>query len=175
MSLRLAGAIALGAFDAALAAFALALVITAPAPAAEVGQIPPDVPDNVRTWFKNLKSPGGGLCCDIADGHRTIAEQRSRTPEQAAAQLSDWWVMIEGAWRQMPQAAVITNAGNPVGEPVVWYAVNGDDALRAPAGRTGLQGRTGSVSPIARPTSDDRCGAPEMYPFHFNGAICART
>jgi hypothetical protein len=30
-----------------------------------------DVPEDVRTWFKSLRSPIGGLCCDVADGHRT--------------------------------------------------------------------------------------------------------
>src|SRR5690242_20707140 len=29
------------------------------------------VPDNVRSWFKSVRSPHGVPCCDISDGHRT--------------------------------------------------------------------------------------------------------
>ena len=28
-----------------------------------------NVPDDVRTWFKGVRSPAGVPCCDISDGH----------------------------------------------------------------------------------------------------------
>ena len=36
-----------------------------------------DVPDQVRSWFKSLRSPAGVHCCDVADGHRTDWEIRA--------------------------------------------------------------------------------------------------
>ena len=70
-----------------------------------------NVPDNVRSWFKSVKSPKGVPCCDISDGHRTDYDMRD----------SSYWVPIEGEWRQVPDGAVIRDAGNPVGEAIVWY------------------------------------------------------
>lgn len=35
---------------------------------ADVGQIPPNTPDSVRSWFKAVKSPNGVPCCDIDGG-----------------------------------------------------------------------------------------------------------
>ena len=32
-----------------------------------------------------------------------------------------FWVPIEGTWMQVPERAVIRDAGNPVGEAIVWY------------------------------------------------------
>jgi hypothetical protein len=75
-----------------------------------------DVPDNVRSWFKNVRSPHGVPCCDIADGHRTAYDIRS----------DGYWVPIEGEWRQVPAEAIVHNAGNPVGEAVVWYVRQGE-------------------------------------------------
>ena len=54
-----------------------------------------DVPDNIRSWFKSVRSPRGVPCCDIAE---------------------------------VPQEAVVHNAGNPVGEAVVWYVRQGDNS-----------------------------------------------
>jgi hypothetical protein len=31
------------------------------------------------------------------------------------------WVPINGLWWQVPEKAIIRNAGNPLGEAVVWY------------------------------------------------------
>jgi hypothetical protein len=31
-----------------------------------------DVPNDIRAWFKGVRSPTGIPCCDISDGHRTI-------------------------------------------------------------------------------------------------------
>jgi hypothetical protein len=74
-----------------------------------------DVPDHVRSWFKNVRSPHGVPCCDIADGHRTSYDIRS----------DGYWVPIEGKWQQVPPEAIVYNAGNPVGEAVVWYVRQG--------------------------------------------------
>jgi hypothetical protein len=78
----------------------------------------------VRSWFKSVRSPHGVPCCDISDGHRTATDQRTRTQEEITGGMSEWWVPIEGEWRQVPEAAVIYNAGNPVGEAVVWWVRN---------------------------------------------------
>src|ERR1700733_2967907 len=72
-----------------------------------------DVPANVRTWFKNVRSPQGIPCCDMADGHRTQFEMRT----------DGYWVPIDGEWRHVPSEAIVQSAGNPVGEAVVWFAV----------------------------------------------------
>ena len=81
-----------------------------------------DVPDNVRTWFKNVRSPHGVPCCDIADGHRTPYDIRT----QRGADDSGYWVPIAGVWRPVPTSAVVYDAGNPVGEAVVWYVPQGN-------------------------------------------------
>jgi hypothetical protein len=78
--------------------------------AADQGQFE-NVPDNIRSWFKSVKSPKGVPCCDISDGHRTDYDMRE----------GSYWVPIEGEWRQVPEGAVIRDAGNPVGEAIVWY------------------------------------------------------
>jgi hypothetical protein len=78
------------------------------------------VPDNVRSWFKSVRSPHGVPCCDISDGHRTAYDMRSD---------NHYWVPIEGEWRQVPSEAIVYNAGNPVGEAVVWYVRQGPDAV----------------------------------------------
>jgi hypothetical protein len=70
-----------------------------------------DVPDHVRKWFKSVIAPTGVPCCDISDGHRTDYDMREGA----------FWVPIEGTWMQVPERAVIRDAGNPVGEAIVWY------------------------------------------------------
>jgi len=70
-----------------------------------------NVPDDVRTWFKGVRSPAGVPCCDISDGHRTEYDVRAGA----------YWVPIIGLWWQVPEEAIIRNAGNPLGEAVVWY------------------------------------------------------
>ena len=83
-----------------------------------------DVPDNVRTWFKSVRSPNGVPCCDVSDGHRTAYDIR---PQQIETD-SGYWVPIDGEWRSVPTAAVVHNAGNPIGEAVVWYVRNGENS-----------------------------------------------
>jgi hypothetical protein len=70
-----------------------------------------NVPDHIPSWFKSVQSPKGVPCCDIADGHRTDYNMRG----------DQYWVPIDGEWLPVPAEAIIYNAGNPVGEAVVWY------------------------------------------------------
>jgi hypothetical protein len=80
-----------------------------------------EVPDNVRSWFKSVRSPHGVPCCDIADGHRTTWDKHPGDER--------YWVPIEGEWRPVPAEAVVHNAGNPVGEAVVWYVRQGGNTF----------------------------------------------
>lgn len=89
----------------------LAAVIGAPALARDNGQFA-NVPDNVRAWFKSVKSRHGVPCCDIADGHRTDFDMRQ----------DQYWVPIDGTWMAVPPEAVLDDVGNPVGDAVVWYS-----------------------------------------------------
>jgi hypothetical protein len=70
-----------------------------------------NVPDDIRAWFKGVRSPAGVPCCDISDGHRTEYDVRAGA----------YWVPINGLWWQVPERAIVRNAGNPLGEAVVWY------------------------------------------------------
>jgi hypothetical protein len=70
-----------------------------------------NVPDDIRAWFKGVLSPAGVPCCDISDGHRTEYDVRAGA----------YWVPINGLWWQVPEKAIVRNAGNPLGEAVVWY------------------------------------------------------
>ena len=70
-----------------------------------------NVPPDIRAWFKGVMAPNGVPCCDISDGHRTEYDVRNGA----------YWVPIDGEWMLVPERAVIRNAGNPVGEAVVWY------------------------------------------------------
>lgn len=79
------------------------------------------VDPNVRSWFKGVRSPHGVPCCDISDGHQTTWDKRPGDER--------YWVPIMGEWRPVPPEAVINNAGNPVGEAVVWYVRQGADTV----------------------------------------------
>jgi hypothetical protein len=71
-----------------------------------------DVPDHIRKWFNEQRSPENGRpCCSIADGHETQEQIRD----------GQYWVLIEGKWYPVPPSRIIHNKGNPVGRPVVWY------------------------------------------------------
>jgi hypothetical protein len=95
---------------------ALSLLVV-PCWSADHGQIPNDLPDHVRSWFKSVKSHNGTPCCDIADGHRTTWR----------AGKNGYEVPIEGVWHEVPPEAVIYNAGNPIDEAIVWYVGEGID------------------------------------------------
>ena len=63
-----------------------------------------------------MRSPNGVPCCDLADGHRTDYDIRA----------DRYWIpnpAIAGEWIAVPPEAVVHNAGNPVGEAVVWYVI----------------------------------------------------
>jgi hypothetical protein len=77
-----------------------------------------DVPANIRSWFKGVRSPHGIPCCDISDGHRTTWR---------GDKDGGYEVPIEGEWHHVPPEAIIYNAGNPTGEAVVWYVRQGAD------------------------------------------------
>jgi len=100
--------------------FGAQVLFAATAAAVDRGQFE-NVPENIRSWFKSVRNPSGGLCCDIADGHRTSYDVRRGA----------YWVPIEGAWWQVPERAVVRDAGNPLGEAVVWYvSINGNVTIR---------------------------------------------
>ena len=86
------------------------LGIAASASAVDRGQYN-DVPEHIRKWFKGVRNSGGAYCCDISDGHRTEYDVRA----------GNYWVPIGGVWWQVPDKAIIRDAGNPLGEAVVWY------------------------------------------------------
>jgi hypothetical protein len=87
------------------------VLVSGTAHAVDRGQFE-NVPHDIRAWFKGVRSPAGIPCCDISDGHRTQYEVRSGA----------YWLPINGLWWQVPEKAIIRNAGNPLGEAVVWYA-----------------------------------------------------
>jgi hypothetical protein len=86
------------------------LVLASTAYAVDRGQFD-NVPDDIRAWFKGVRSPSGMPCCDISDGHRTDYDVRQ----------GSYWVPIDGEWVQIPDKAIVRNGGNPIGEAVVWY------------------------------------------------------
>ena len=92
-------------------------VLPVPVRAFDNGQYA-DVPDNIRSWFKSIRSPNGRLCCDIADGHRTTWK---------GDEAGRYWVPINGEWIQVPEEAVVYNSASPISESVVWYNSFGDD------------------------------------------------
>jgi hypothetical protein len=122
---------------AGLAALALFLWISTSAPARErfAGEFD-KVPDNIRSWFKSVRSPRGVPCCDVADGHRTTWRSGDEDAENSgyevpitdthgtAPDLDDpdaAGIETTTTWVKVPKAAVVHNAGNPTGESIVWY------------------------------------------------------
>lgn len=71
------------------------------------------VDSGISSWFKNVRSPHGVPCCDIADGHRTTWRGDPLT--------GGYEVPIEGVWTAVPPESVIENARNPTGDAIVWY------------------------------------------------------
>src|SRR5258706_4589513 len=84
-------------------------LFTGAANAVDRGQFE-NVPDDIRAWFKGVRSQDGVPCCDISDGHRTEYDVRAGA----------YWVPINGLWWRVPEKAIIRNAGKPLGEAVVW-------------------------------------------------------
>jgi hypothetical protein len=65
----------------------VAIVVCTPALARDNGQYE-DVPENIRNWFKSVRSSQGIPCCNISDGHRTDYDMRD----------NKYWVPINGEW-----------------------------------------------------------------------------
>ena len=78
-----------------------------------------------RDWAKRARSKQGVPCCDVADGHRTDYDIRA----------DGYWIpnpeKPDAPWLHVPPESVVYNAGNPVGEAIVWYvpmrSANGAD------------------------------------------------
>ena len=71
-----------------------------------------------RSWFRNLKSPHGVPCCNMADGHQTEEDIRGNS----------YWIPNPAAlgpieWMEVPAEAVVYNSENPTGGAVVWYVM----------------------------------------------------
>jgi hypothetical protein len=63
-------------------------------------------------WFRSLKSPGGGYCCDGSDGMRLDdVDWESKDGK--------YRVRIEGKWVDVPPDSVITDP-NLAGTAMVW-------------------------------------------------------
>src|ERR1700716_479897 len=71
--------------SAQLVLFVSLTFFTGAAHAVDRGQFE-NVPDDVRRWFKSVRSPAGVPCCDISDGHRTEYDLRAGA----------YWVPING-------------------------------------------------------------------------------
>jgi hypothetical protein len=124
--------------SAQLVLFVSLTFFTGAAHAVDRGQFE-NVPDDVRTWFKGVRSPAGVPCCDISDGHRTEYEVRAGA----------YWVPINGSWWRVPEKAIIRNAENPLGEAVVWYvSLRGN--IEDPLLRPGRCRVSGVRTPFAR-------------------------
>jgi hypothetical protein len=91
-------------------------LLWAPAFAFDNGQWS-NVPDHVRSWFKSVRSPNGVPCCDISDGHRTDYDIR---PDGYYVPVP-WKPPGKENWIPVPPEVVLHNAGNPVGDAVIWY------------------------------------------------------
>jgi hypothetical protein len=89
-----------------------AIVICTPALARDNGQYK-DVPEDIRNWFKSVRSPQGIPCCDISDGHRTDFDMRD----------NKYWVPINGEWVMVPPETVLKETNNPTGDAIVWYTM----------------------------------------------------
>ena len=86
----------------------LALPLSTPALAHDNGRFG-NVPPDVRTWFKAVKSPNGIPCCEIADGDPTDHDMRE----------NQYWASINGEWMVVPAETVVDNE-DPTGQAVVW-------------------------------------------------------
>jgi hypothetical protein len=73
---------------------------------------------DMREWFKSLRSGSHGTpCCEEADGEH-IADVDWDTQEGSTGE-THYRVFLLGAWREVPDAAVVTEP-NRYGPAVVW-------------------------------------------------------
>src|SRR5258706_2031607 len=80
------------------------ILVSGTARAVDHGQFE-NVQDDIRAWFKGVRSPSGVPCCDISDGHRTEYDVREGA----------YWVPINGLWWRGTEKASIRNPGNTLG------------------------------------------------------------
>jgi hypothetical protein len=79
-------------------------------------------PRLLRDWFKRLKNPRLDVqCCEEADCARTETRTRGGSWEAKAP---------DGSWVAIPSDSVVTDQGNPTGEPIScsynnWYGNGG--------------------------------------------------
>ena len=94
-------------YRVALAAFIVAALVTI-ALARDDGRY---AQSPLKPWFNSLQSPETGmLCCSEADCKRTEA---TIVGDRYRAALPN------GQWVDVPPQIVITNRGNPTGEPIL--------------------------------------------------------
>lgn len=77
----------------------------------------PASPQDLRSWFNQLRSPAGGLCCHNFDGI-SLEEDAWRTTGQG------YQVLVEGKWIDVPDLNVVTEP-NRLGRAHVWLRVDG--------------------------------------------------
>jgi hypothetical protein len=102
-------------------------IVASPVLAKNVGQIPSDIPDSTRSWFKTVRSPGGVPCCDIADGHLE-SHWRAVTPvgDNSSYEIP---IIDDGGqtdWVPIPTDKIIYSAGNPMDDAIAWYVDQGN-------------------------------------------------
>src|SRR6266446_4926905 len=93
-------------FRALLLILGALIFVSGTARAVDRGQFE-NVPDDIRAWFKGVRSPSGIPCCDISDGHRTEYDVRDGA----------YWVPINGLWWRVPEKAIIRNAETRLAKP----------------------------------------------------------
>lgn len=65
-------------------------------------------------WFARQHNKQHTSCCEIADGHHLD------DADWKADDKGNYWVHIDGEWRQVPDDAVINPKDRPVNYAVVW-------------------------------------------------------
>lgn len=69
----------------------------------------------VHAWFESLQNPATGIsCCGHSDGHvMDLKDVRNKG--------DGWQVRIDGAWVDVPAAAVLNRVDNPTGGFVTFW------------------------------------------------------
>lgn len=65
-------------------------------------------------WFASQKNNNNVSCCEIADGHHLD------DADWKADDKGNYWIRINGDWREVPDYAVINPKNRPVDYAVVW-------------------------------------------------------
>jgi hypothetical protein len=72
----------------------------------------------LNDWFRSLKSPGHGYCCDGSDA-LSVDDPDWEAPGQSDNPSGHYRVKLEGEWIDVPDDAVI-NEPNRDGRALVW-------------------------------------------------------